>query len=409
MAQQVFSIEQTFSIEKENAVNRGGVAPYRDKRLHTLLIKPAGAFCNLRCDYCFYLDRHRLYPGHVTNHRMTEATLARVIESMFAASEHPFFVWQGGEPTVMGLDFYRQAVALQRRYAQGRPFANALQTHGGLLDGAWAEFLRQENFLVGLSLDGPQPIHDRYRRDPRGQGTFTQTLAAAQLLLTAKVPVNALVTVSEYAAHYPEQIYRFLRDAGLIFMQFSPLVEADPKQPERAAEYSVTATSYGHFLWRLFRAWWQDFDFERLRQATSIRFFDSILQRYLGMEPDHCALHRHCNDYLVVEHNGDLFSCDFLVDETTRLGNVHRQTLPEAFYSPAHLAFGARKAAYGKTCRHCPWLAVCHGGCIKDRIRDPQDGGHNRFCAAYRYFFPMAHRHFLKLAELYRLHYLKQP
>ncbi len=374
--------------------------------LRSIVIKPIGSLCNLECKYCFYLDKHRLYSGPPSTHKMNEATLEALIRQMFACSSQPTFVWQGGEPTIIGLDFFRRAVALQKQYARGRSFANALQTHALLLNREWAEFLKQENFLVGVSLDGPQAVHDHYRLDRQGRGTFQKAFENARMLLRHQVPVNILATVTDYSARHPREIYDFFTDNGFVFMQFSPVVELDPENPERAAPFSVDALDYGRFLNKLFKRWLKDFDYRALRQKTSVRFFDSLMQAYLGMSPDHCALQKRCNVYLVAEHNGDLFSCDFLVSNQTRLGNLHETPLREAFNSLAHAAFGQLKANYGEECQRCPWLRLCHGGCIKDRLHDPRDKGHNHFCASYQYFFERADPKFKELAELYRRHYL---
>jgi uncharacterized protein len=336
---------------------------------------------------------------------MNSTTVEKLIQEMFANSDAPTFFWQGGEPMVMGLEFYQQVVTLQRRYAKGKTYFNAIQTNGMLLNEAWAEFLRRENFLVGISLDGPAHIHDRYRKDNQGNGTFQRVFDNTQMLLKKGVPFNILATVNDYSVKYPKEIYEFFVENEFIFMQFSPVVERDPQHPEVVAPWSVNAQDYGNFLIQLFELWMKDFDFKELKQKTSIRFFDSLIQSYVGMMPDHCAMHKMCNDYLVVEHNGDLFSCDFLVAEDTHLGNLYGMSLQEAFESPAHLAFGKRKAALGKECRQCRWLHLCYGGCIKDRIRDPNDKGHNRFCESYKVFFKHADRHFKHLAALYRQYY----
>ena len=377
------------------------------RQLNSILIKPAGSFCTIQCDYCFYLDKHRLYEGAAATHRMDEAVLERLVRGMFECSAAPSFIWQGGEPTVMGLEFFELAVALQKRYCKpGQSYNNALQTNGMLLSPAWAEFLQRERFLVGISLDGPPAIHDHYRKDRQGKGTFRRVFDNARLLLERGVPVNVLATVNDCSARHAGEIYRFFVDHGFTFMQFSPILERDPADPARLARYSVTAEDYGLFLHRLFEAWIADFDWRRLRQKTSIRFFDSLLHIYLGMPSDHCALQADCSVYLVVEHNGDLYSCDFLVSEETRVGNLRTTSLRQAFDSPAHAAFGRRKAAYGEKCRRCRWLAVCHGGCVKDRLYDPSDHGHNHYCRSYEYFFQKVHPDLTKLAALYRQHYL---
>ena len=266
-------------------------------------------------------------------------------------------------------------------------------------------FLKREGFLVGLSLDGPQEIHDRYRRDRRGQGTFQRAFDNGRRLLDQGIPVNVLATVTDHSAPHAREIYRFFVDHGFDFLQLSPVVESDPADPTRAAAYSVSAEAYGVFLHELFQAWIADFDWQRLRQKSSIRFFDALLHRYLGMPSDHCALQPDCSVYLLAEHNGDLFSCDFLVAAEARVGNLADLSLREAFQSPAHARLGRQKSDWGAKCGHCPWLKLCYGGCVKDRIRDPRDQGHNHFCRAYEYLFPRIHPELARLATLYNQHY----
>ncbi|MEB4591257.1 anaerobic sulfatase maturase [Candidatus Thiothrix sp. Deng01] len=374
--------------------------------LNSIVIKPIGSFCNLRCAYCFYLQKHELYEGPPSTHKMNDETLENLIRQMFACSPNPTFAWQGGEPTVLGVEFFEKVVRLQRKHAHGKPYSNALQTAGHLLTADWAEFLRRENFLVGLSMDGPKEIHDHYRKDVHGKGTFERVFANAKMLLEHQVPVNILATVNDCSAQHPREIYHFFVDNGFHFMQFSPVVELNPDNPEIAAPYTVSADAYGRFLTKIFKLWVKDFDFHALKQNTSIRFFDELLKRYVGMQPDHCVLHKHCNQYLVVEHNGDLYSCDFLVSRDTFLGNLHATPLDAAFHSEAHRQFGAMKADYGEECQQCQWLHQCYGGCIKDRLHDPRDGGHNHFCASYKYFFERADKDFRMFADLYRKHYM---
>lgn len=375
--------------------------------LNSIVIKPIGAFCNLRCTYCFYLQKHELYEGAPSTHKMSEETLEKLIVQMFANSMNPTFVWQGGEPTVLGVAFFEKVVALQKQHSNGKPYSNAIQTAGHLLDETWAAFLKREDFLVGISMDGPQHIHDYYRKDALGKGTFERVFANAKMLLAHDIPVNILVTVNNYAAKYPVEIYQFLVDNGFYFMQFSPVVELDPDNPEITAPFTVSADAYGRFLTKVFKQWVKDFDYSHLKQKTSIRFFDSLLKRYLGMQPDHCVLHKNCNQYLVVEHNGDLYSCDFLVSKDTHLGNLHQTPLQQAFNSEKHTAFGAMKADYGDECKKCQWLDKCYGGCTKDRLHDPRDNGHNHFCSSYKYFFERADKDFQRFSDLYKKYYMQ--
>ncbi len=373
--------------------------------LRSIVLKPMGAFCNLRCQYCFYLDKQALYAGPPSSHSMDEATLQKMIGQMFSCSNNPTFLWQGGEPTIIGLAFFQHAVELQKYHAKGRIFYNSLQTHGMLLDQNWMDFLRKENFLVGLSLDGPQDVHDYYRVNASGKGTFQAVYSSALLMQQEKIPFNVLATVSDYSVKYAREIYQFFAENDFLFMQFSPIVELDPNNAQQAAAYSVDALAYGQFLCEIFECWVKDFDYGHLKQKTSIRWFDSVLQSYVGLTPDHCIFHKTCNDYLVMEHNGDIFSCDFFVEKALCLGNIHQTTLFDAFQSPEHTAFGLEKANLSAECQRCEWLKQCYGGCIKDRIRDPKDHGHNHFCESYRYFFKRADSTLREFADLYRQHY----
>jgi uncharacterized protein len=373
--------------------------------LRSIIVKPVGSFCNLACTYCFYLKTHQMYATPPATHRIAEATLQKLFKDMFAASDCPTFIWHGGEPTILGLRFFQQVVAMQRFYAQGKPYENALQTNGLLLDEAWANFLRGENFLVGISLDGPEHVHDRYRKDLQGHGTFQRVIERARMLLKLGVEVNVLACVSDYAARYPQEIYQFFVAEGLTFMQFSPIVEPEGTDPNMAASYSVAARDYGRFLVEMFKLWIRDFDFARLKQTTSIRLFDALIRQYVGLPVDLCTSQRTCGTYLVVEHNGDLFSCDFLVSPETRIGNIHEMSLKEAFHSAAHVAFGNRKADYGPQCQSCQWLRLCQGGCIKDRLHDPRDHGQNHFCQSYKFFLQRADERLRTFAQLYRQYY----
>jgi len=375
-------------------------------QLNSIVIKPIGSFCNLRCTYCFYLQKHELYEGVPSTHKMDDETLENLIIQMFECSPEPTFVWQGGEPTILGIGFFENVVRLQKKHAGRKSYSNAIQTAGHMLNTDWADFLLRENFMVGLSMDGPQHIHDYYRKDVKGKGTFERVFANAKMLLEKKVPVNILVTVNNYVAEHPREVYKFFVDNGFYYMQFSPVVELHPSNPEITAPFTVTSEAFGRFLNKVFRQWIKDFDFNTLKQKTSIRFFDELMKCYVGMQPSHCVLTKNCNQYLVVEHNGDLYSCDFLVSKDTHLGNLHSTHMRKAFNSEAHTAFGAMKADYGEECKQCKWLHQCYGGCTKDRMHDPRDNGHNHFCGSYKYFFERADKDFKSLANLYTKHYM---
>ena len=367
-----------------------------------ILVKPVGAFCNLRCEYCFYLEKTLLYGESPESLRMSDAILHKMIGDMFALSDQPVFTWHGGEPALMGLDFFEKAVRLQHRLCKGKTFLNAFQTNGVLLDERWAEFFLRENFLVGVSLDGPPHVHDHYRKDIHGRGTFEKVYKNALMLHKKGVQVNILATISDYSVKYGEESYRFFKESGFSFIQFMPVLESDREKVERLASYSVDKKAYGRFLTGLFDAWIKDFDFKNLRQKTSIRFFDALIQTLAGGVPDHCLFQEKCGTYLVCEHNGDLFPCDYLVSSGTRIGNLTQMSLGEAFASEARVAFSARKAFLDHECEMCQWLIICRGGCIKDRLADPKDEGRNHFCTSNKYFFKRAEKTLLKLAALYR-------
>jgi len=373
--------------------------PHRKKLLSSVLIKPAGPDCNMACSYCFYREKEALFPGAPT-HRMNDDVLEETMRQLFAQPIPALSIgWQGGEPTLMGLDFFRKAVDLQIRFGRGKSAGNGLQTNGLLLDKAWADFLKKYQFLVGLSLDGPEHIHDHYRRLAGGQATWARTVDAANLLLAAGAAVNALVVVNDYSARFPEEIYRFQKSLGLNHMQFIPCVECDPEDPGRAAPFSVPAEAFGRFLCAVFDLWLADF--KGGEPTTFIRFFDSLFFRYVDREPPECDLLAACGTYLVIEHNGDVYACDFFVEERWKLGNVKNGKLVHMLNSARQTEFGRMKAALPGPCRACAWLRYCSGGCTKDRLRDPRDAGLSHFCGGYKTFFAHADPHFRTLADVW--------
>jgi uncharacterized protein len=329
---------------------------------------------------------------------MTDAVLEETIRQVLGQGEHSVsFGWQGGEPTLMGLPFFEKAVQLQIRHGRRHTVGNGLQTNGLLLDREWAAFLRRYNFLVGLSLDGPEHVHDRYRRSRGGKGSWTQVADRARMLLDSGVEVNALSVVNDYSVRFPEEIYRFHKGLGLMHMQFIPCVETDPTDSTRAASFSVSGEAYGRFLVRLFDLWLADFDGPTA--TTSIRFFDSVFHRYVGLPAPECTLEETCGVYVVVEHNGDVYSCDFFVQPEWKLGNVMTGRLAEMFNSPRQRRFGEWKAELPPRCGSCRWRSLCRGGCTKDRIRDPRDNRLNHFCRAYEMFFEHADARLKQLAD----------
>jgi len=317
------------------------------------------------------------------------------------------FGWQGGEPTLMGLDFFRKAFAFQQQYAgPGQIIDNTFQTNGLLIDKEWAVFLRDANILTGLSLDGPDHIHNHYRTLKNGKGTWEQVVRARDTLLEADTDVNALIVVNDYSVRFAEDIYNFHKNGGLTYMQFIPCVETDAADPDRAAPFSVSAEAYGRFLCTLFDLWQSDFLDDK--PTTFIRFFDAVFFSYVDMLPPECTLLPECGLYVVVEHNGDVFSCDFFVDQEHFLGNVMEQNLADMLNGATQYQFGRAKADLPEPCPDCPWLIHCRGGCPKDRTRDPRDKGQNHFCRSFQIFFEHADQRLKEMAEKWKREQIKQ-
>ncbi len=367
------------------------------KSLDFILVKPAGPDCNMACGYCFYLEKAEMFP-RTPVHRMSEAVLREMTRQFMSRGDHPVsFGWQGGEPTLMGLPFFQKAVEFQEEFGKGRQVANSLQTNGFLLDRDWAVFLRDYRFLVGLSVDGPQHIHDYYRKQRGGGGTWQRVTEKLRLLLDTGVQVNGLTVVSDYSVDFAEELYVWYKSVGLSFMQFIPCVEFDTDEPGRVASFSVSAEKYGQFLIRLFDLWLGDFVYGE--PTTSVRFFDSVFYTYVGLTPPQCTLQHECGNYLVVEYNGNVYACDFFVEPRWKLGNVANGRLTEMLNSGLQNRFGRRKSNLSRVCRECKWLVYCRGGCVKDRRFSPGGDGTNYLCVAYRVFFEHAHQSLVRLAE----------
>jgi len=368
------------------------------KPLTNILVKPAGPDCNLACRYCFYLQKEHLF-AESRIHRMSDQVLEEMIRQvMTLGGPYLSFGWQGGEPTLMGLDFFRRAVAFQKQYGRDRQtVGNGIQTYGLLINEDWCASLREYHVLVGLSLDGPQHIHDYYRVTRGGAPSWERATASARLMMDRGVDVNALVVVSEYSSRYAREIFEYLVNFGFTFLQFIPCVEPDPQVPDRAAPFSVSGETLGHFLCEIFDVWKEHFQDGIPR--ISVRWFDSVFATYVGVEIPECTILPECGTYLVVEHNGDVYSCDFFVDPEWRLGNVLEGSLVDFLNSPRQSAFGRRKSKRPPECETCRWLPHCHGGCPKDRLNDPGDDGSNHFCKSYQMFFEHANSDFRRLAK----------
>ena len=356
-----------------------------------VMVKPTGAVCNLNCSYCFYLDKSSLYPDgkfHMSD-EVLESYLQQLIE---AHQTHSVTVaWQGGEPTLMGLDFYRKAVSLQNKYRKpGMTFENTLQTNGTLLDDDWCRFLKENDFLVGISIDGPGELHDICRKDKRGQGTFDKVIAGLHLLRKYGVDYNILATVNRFNSGYPLDIYRFFRDdLGAQYIQFIPIVEKRDipvfQNIDQETAYSVLPDQWGRFLIAIFDEW-----VRRDVGRTFVLNFDGTLAGWLNRSGTLCIFGRTCGLGLALEHNGDLYSCDHFVDPEHKLGNILETPLYYMVTSERQLKFGRYKQeSLTDYCRKCEYLFICNGECPKNRFCEAPDGrmGLNYLCSGYRTFF----------------------
>lgn len=367
------------------------------KILNSILLKPAGPECNMNCTYCFYLKKGSLFTQK--RPRMSEKILHESIRQVMEGGNQVVnFTWQGGEPTLLGIPFYKQALSYQQRYGKpGQIVMNGLQTNGLLIDQKWGGFLSDAKFLVGLSIDGPRHIHDRYRRLEGGQSGWDKVCKAGDILMENNVDVNVLSVVTDYSAQYPEEIYDFLKSNNLIHMQFIPSLEFETEERDHAASYSVKSGDYGKFLCRLFDHWLADF--ENGLPTTFIGFFDSVLHTYIGELSPECTLLEQCGLYVVVEHNGNVYSCDFFVNGENYLGNIKDDLLHDLLNSEKHSLFGEAKTRLPDECSTCPWLLHCRGGCPKDRIGKPADHMVPYFCESFKMFFDHADLALKKIAD----------
>ncbi|UCD56190.1 MAG: anaerobic sulfatase maturase [Candidatus Hydrogenedentota bacterium] len=371
-----------------------------------IMLKPRGPICNLDCQYCYYLSKERLYPG--SRFHMRNGLLEEYTRQYIAAQRVPevTFCWQGGEPTLMRLDFFRLAVKYQQKYGKlGMRIHNALQTNGMTLDDNWCRFFKKHNFLVGLSIDGPYELHDAYRVDKGGKPTFSRVMDGLALLKKHSVEFNILTTVHTANADYPLQVYRFLRDeVGTRFMQFIPIVERDNEtgfqEGNKVTERSVTGQHYGDFLIAIFDEW-----VRRDVGRIFVQMFDVALGAWMGQPGGLCVFAETCGNALAMEHNGDLYSCDHFVEPRHLLGNIKETHMIELVASDKQCAFGeAKRDTLPHYCRECEVRFACHGGCPKNRFIETPDGepGLNYLCQGYKSFFNHVHTPMKMMALLYR-------
>ena len=373
-------------------------------RAFHVLLKPRGAICNLDCKYCFFLSKERLFPG--SQFRMSDTLLEDYTRQHIAAHDVPevTFAWQGGEPTLMGLEFFRRAVQLQAKYRKpGTRIVNTIQTNATTFNDEWCRFFHEQQFLVGISLDGPRALHDAYRVDKGGSATFDHVMAGVALAKKHQVEFNVLTTVNAANGDHGLEVYRFLRDeVGTSFIQFIPIVERDNatgyQEGNRVTERSVTGGQYGRFLSAIFDEWVRH-DVGRV----FVQLFDICLGVWLGEPSALCVFAETCGGALALEHNGDLFSCDHFVEPRYRLGNVAQTPLADLVSSPPQRQFGLNKRdTLPRYCRECEVRFICNGGCPKDRILTTPGGepGLNYLCEGFKAFFTHIDRPMRIMASL---------
>ncbi len=360
----------------------------------TLLIKPSGSDCNVDCKYCFYKCRApEIGQGR---QRMSEEVLEKLLEDyMGLRFSLAGFAWQGGEPTLMGLDFYKKAVELQKKYGvTGQEVGNSIQTNAILLDEKWCRFLSENKFLVGVSIDGPKEYHDYYRPDHGGSGTWERVMRAIDNCKKYNVEFNTLTLLNAKNADHPDEIFDFLIGLGVKYLQFIPCVEVDPKTGE-IADFSVTPQQYGDFLCRVFDRWYEYGPLD-----LSIRDFDSFLSYYVQGRHTICTFDQQCSQYIVIEHTGDAYTCDFFVEPKWYLGNIFETPIEKLAASKMKRTFARAKRNLSNKCLVCRHLAVCRGGCMKDRAPFDKDsfGKESYFCEAYKQFLDHAAPRFMQLA-----------
>ena len=361
------------------------LSPQPAPQFSSLLIKPASALCNLACSYCFYVERESDPYKQLSVRTMSPKTLDAMVRTYMEHSPgQATFAWQGGEPTLAGREFFEQACQLQQRYgASGQHVGNALQTNTTLLDERWCETFNRYNFLLGVSLDGPQKIHDRYRLNRGGQGTWRRVMQSIELLQRNGVEFNILCVVSKVNVRRAKDLYRFFRTLGIEHIQYIPIAEFGSDGAPQP--WAVTAQEYGRFLAETFRLWWPN------RRRLRIRFFDNLAEAIAGLSPGSCSMQDSCDSYCVVEHNGDVYPCDFFVRKEWRLGNINDAPFNEIARRARRFEFATRKSLPNCECEQCEYLAICRRGCPK--LREGPLGRFedlDYFCEAYKTAFRIA-------------------
>lgn len=382
-----------------------------------ILAKPIGPQCNLNCEYCFYTEKMALFSSACKFH-MSEEVLESYIRKYIASAKasEVQFVWQGGEPTLLGVDFFRQAVALQKKYANGKKIVNSLQTNGTLLDEVWCKFLKENKFLVGISLDGPEKIHNRYRYNKEGAPTFSMVMAGLNYLRKYDIPFNVLCCISKESAYQALEIYHFFKDNQVKFIQFIPIVERVPNiatvkwgfrlggpimqddNNSEVTEWTVEPEKYGDFLITIFNEWIRN-DVGKIYVMN----FEWALEAWLGLEASVCVFSKKCGEAIVMEHDGTVYSCDHYVYPEYQLGNILTSTPEEMVRSEKQRLFGLDKIKkLPSLCRNCAAEFACHGECPKHRFLKTPDNelGLNYLCVGYKKYFEHIHPYMKVICKL---------
>ena len=364
-----------------------------------VMLKPAGAHCNLTCKYCYYLEKNNLYQNS-HRHLMSDEMLEQFTREYIEAQTMPqvLFTWHGGEPLMRSIDFYKKALALQKKYAHGKQIDNVIQTNGTLLTDEWCEFFAKNHWLVGISIDGPQEYHDHYRVTPAGKPSWEKVMQGISLLKKHRVEWNAMAVVNAYNAEHPLEFYHFFRDNGCQYLQFTPIVErltehedgrtlaslADDREIP-LADASVTPQQWGNFLCTIFDDWVRH-DVGK----TFVEIFDCTLANWMGVLPGICAYSKECGHAGVMEHNGDVYSCDHFVFPEYKLGNIREQSLIDMLYGEKQQAFSRLKhTSLPRQCKECNMEFACHGECPKNRFEKDKYGelGLNYLCQGYYQYY----------------------
>lgn len=364
-----------------------------------VMLKPAGAHCNLACKYCYYLEKNKLYPTaqrHLMSDEMLEQFTREYIEAQ--TMNQVLFTWHGGEPLLRSIDFYRKALSLQQKYAGGRRIDNVIQTNGTLLTDEWCEFFAQNHWLVGISIDGPQPDHDHYRLTAAGKPSWKKVMQGIKLLKKHGVEWNAMAVVNAYNANHPMEFYRFFKENGCQFLQFTPIVERMTRHEDgrtlasladkdeiSLSEASVAPEQWGYFLCAIFDEW--------VRKDVGkifVEIFDCTLANWMGISPGICAYSKECGHAGVMEHNGDVYSCDHFVFPEYKLGNIRDHSLIDMLYGEQQQEFSRLKhSSLPRQCKECDMEFACHGECPKNRFMKDKygDSGLNYLCPGYYHYY----------------------